>query len=326
MKALLCKEWGPPESLVVEEVPDPVPGRGEVVVRVAAAGVNFPDTLVIQKKYQIVPPLPFSPGSECAGTIEAVGEGVAHVAVGDRVAAFCAYGAFAEKVRCDARMVVPIPAGLDLATAAGFLTTYGTSFHALVDRGGLAAGETLLVLGAAGGVGLAAVEIGVALGARVIAAASSAAKLEVCRAHGAAEVIDYAAVDLKERVKALTGGAGADVVYDPVGGPYTEAALRATAWRGRLLIVGFAAGDIPRLPANLALLKGCSIVGVHWGAFGLREPERFAADVRILLDWLAAGRLHPLIAGRYPLDRAPDALRALLERRVSGKLVVDVAS
>lgn len=325
MKALVCRAWGPPESLVVDELPDPTPGEGDVIVRVAAAGVNFPDTLVIQRKYQIVPPLPFSPGSECAGTVESVGARVTHVHPGDRVAAFTAYGAFAEKVRCDARMVVPVPASLDLAVAAGFLTTYGTSYHALADRGALAAGETLLVLGASGGVGLAAVEIGAAMGARVIAAASSPTKLAICREHGASEVIDYSAEDLKARVKELTGGAGADVVYDPVGGATTETALRACAWRGRLLVVGFAAGDIPKLPANLMLLKGCAVVGVHWGDYGLREPERFAADVRILLDWLAAGRLHPLISGRYPLERGAEALRALLDRRVSGKLVIDVA-
>jgi NADPH2:quinone reductase len=322
MRALLCKEWGPPSSLVVEEVADLVPADHEVIVRVHAAGVNFPDTLIIQNKYQFKPERPFSPGGECAGVILAVGAKVKHVQPGLRVIAFTGHGAFAEQVRVDARTLVPVPEGVDFVVASAFVMTYATSYHALADRARLAAGETLLVLGASGGVGLAAIEIGKALGARVIAAASSAAKLAVCKAHGADELIDYEAEDLRERVKALTGGKGVDVVYDPVGGRYTEPALRSLAWRGRLLVVGFAAGDIPQLPANLPLLKGADIVGVFWGDYARREPGKLMGDLQQLFGWLREGKLRPLIAGTYPLERAAEALTALMERRVSGKLVV----
>jgi len=322
MKALLCKQYGPPESLRVEEVPDLVPGERQVVIDVHAAGVNFPDSLIIEGKYQFQPPLPFSPGSECAGVVRAVGAGVKNAGVGDRVIAFTVYGAFASQVVVDATRLVPMPAGLDFATAAAFVMTYATSYHGLVDRGALQAGETLLVLGASGGVGLAAIEIGKAVGARVIAAASSAAKLAVCREHGADELIDYSGEDLRERLKALTGGRGVDVTCDPVGGAYTEPALRSCAWRGRHLVVGFANGEIPRIPANLALLKGCAIVGVFLGDYLRREPARAAADIGTLFKWLAAGKLRPRIAGRYPLARGGEAIRALMERRVSGKLVI----
>ena len=245
MKAVLCKTYGPPESLVVEEVPALKPGAGEAVVAVKAAGVNFPDVLIIQNKYQVKPPLPFSPGSEVAGIVTGVGDGVNGVRLGDPVMAFTTFGGFAEEVKVDARKLLPLPAGMDFSTAAAFGLTYATSDHALRDRGALKSGETLVVLGAAGGVGLAAIEIGRALGARVIAAASTGEKLAVCRAHGADDTINYATEDLRERIKALTEGSGADVVYDPVGGPYTEPALRSMAWRGRLLVVGFAAGEIP---------------------------------------------------------------------------------
>ena len=322
MRALLCKEWGPPSSLVVAEVPDPVAGENEAIVRVHAAGVNFPDTLIIQNKYQFKPERPFSPGGECAGVVESVGAKVGHVKPGDRVIAFASYGAFAEKLRCDARTLVPMPASLDFVTASAFVMAYGTSYHALVDRGALAAGETLLVLGASGGVGLAAIEIGKALGARVFACASSADKLAICREHGADETIDYEREDLKERVKALTGGKGVDVVYDPVGGRYTEAALRSTGWRGRLLVVGFAAGDIPQIPGNLPLLKGASVVGVFWGDFARREPGKLLGDLRQLLIWLNEKKLRPRIAETFPLERGAEALTALMERRVSGKLVI----
>ena len=264
MKAVLCKAYGPPESLVVEELASPEPGPGEAVVTVKAASVNFPDVLIIQNKYQVKPPLPFSPGSEAAGIVKAVGDDVTDVKPGDRVMAFTTFGAFAEEVKTEARRLLPLPPGMDFTTAAAFGLTYATSDHALRDRGQLAAGETLLVLGAAGGVGLAAIEIGKALGARVIACASTDGKLAVCRAHGADATINYAAEDLRERVKALTNARGADVVYDPVGGEFTEPALRSIAWRGRLLVVGFAAGGIPKIPLNLTLLKGCSIVGVYW--------------------------------------------------------------
>jgi NADPH2:quinone reductase len=322
MRALLCKEWGPPSMLVVEDVPDLQPADDEAIVQVHAAGVNFPDTLIIQNKYQFKPERPFSPGGECAGVIASVGAKVKHLKPGDRVIAFTGHGAFAEQVRCNARMLVPMPAGVDFVTASAFVMTYATSYHALADRAALKAGETLLVLGASGGVGLAAIEIGKALGARVIAAASSAAKLAVCKDHGADELIDYETEDLRERVKALTAQKGADVIYDPVGGRFTELALRSAAWRGRLLVVGFANGDIPQLPANLTLLKGCSVVGVFWGDYARREPGNLIGDLRVLFGWLQEGKLRPHIAGTYPLERAPEALTAIMERSVSGKLVI----
>ena len=293
MKAILCKAWGGPESLVLEELPSPRPGAGEVVIDVKAAGVNFPDVLIIQNKYQVKPPLPFAPGAELAGVIKETGAGVTGFAPGDRVIAMVSWGAYAEECVAPAAQLVPMPPGLDFATAAAFTLTYGTSWHALKDRGQLRGGETLLVLGAAGGVGLAAVEIGKALGARVIAAASSAEKLAVCRAHGADETIDYATEDLRARLKQLTGDKGADVVFDPVGGPYTEPAIRSTAWRGRYLIVGFANGEIPRIPLNLMLLKGSSLVGVYWGDWTRREPRAAAEGMKELLGWLAAGKLRP---------------------------------
>jgi NADPH2:quinone reductase len=287
-----------------------------------AASVNFPDVLIIQNKYQVKPPLPFSPGSELAGIVKAVGEGVTRVKAGDRVMAFTGYGAFAEEVKTQESRLLPMPAGMDFLTAASFILTYGTSDHALSDRGALAAGETLLVLGAAGGVGLAAIEIGKALGARVIAAASSDEKLAACRAHGADEIINYATEDLRERIKAVTGGDGVDVVYDPVGGPYTEPALRSTAWRGRLLVVGFAAGEIPRIPLNLTLLKGCSIVGVFWGDFTKRQPKEFIESVTQLGKWYREGRLKPHISAKFPLAKAADALKMMAARQVKGKVVL----
>src|SRR3954464_14305867 len=282
MRAVLCKAYGPPESLLVEEVPSPEPGAGEAVVSVKAASVNFPDVLIIENKYQVKPPLPFSPGSELAGTVKAIGSGVGGFSVGDRVMAITGYGAFAEEVKTEARRMLAIPPGMDFATAAAFGLTYATSEHALVDRRALKSGETLLVLGAAGGVGLAAIEIGKILGARVIACASTDEKLAVCREHGADDTINYATEDLRERIKALTAGSGPDVVYDPVGGGYTEMALRSIAWRGRLLVVGFAAGEIPKIPLNLTLLKGCSIVGVFWGDFTRREPQHFSESIQRL--------------------------------------------
>ncbi len=322
MKAVLCKQFGPPESLVVEELPSPSAGPGEVVVRVRAASLNFPDVLIIQNKYQFKPPLPFSPGSEMAGEVKAVGEGVKGYKPGDRVIAFTTYGAFAEEVKVEAGRLVPMPEGMDFESAAAFLLTYGTSDHALRDRAQLKAGETLLVLGAAGGVGLAAIEIGKALGARVIACASSADKLEVCRAHGADELVDYAREDLRERIKVLTAGKGVDVVYDAVGGPYSEPALRSCAWRGRFLVVGFAAGDIPKIPLNLALLKGCSIVGVFWGDFARREPKAFAESIAQLGDWFRAGKLKPHVSQTFPLAQAVDALKLMAGRKVKGKVVL----
>jgi NADPH:quinone reductase len=324
MKAIVCKEFGPPESLVVEDIPSPIPGPGEAVISVKAASVNFPDVLIIQNKYQFKPPLPFSPGSEVAGIVKAIGEGVTDVKPGDEVLAMTTYGAFAEEVKTEARRLLPIPAGMTFADAAAFGLTYATSEHALYDRGALKAGERLLVLGAAGGVGLAAIEIGKILGAHVIAAASTDEKLATCRAHGADETINYATGDLREAIKTLTAGVGVDVVYDPVGGPYTEPALRSLAWRGRLLVVGFAAGEIPKIPLNLTLLKGCSIVGVFWGDFTRREPQRFAEAMQRLGRWYAEGRLKPHISATFPLDRAADALTMMANRQVIGKVVLSV--
>jgi NADPH2:quinone reductase len=324
MKAVLCKAYGPPETLVFEEVAEPAPGPGEAVVSVKAASVNFPDVLIIENKYQLKPPLPFSPGSELAGVVAAVGDGVTTCSPGDRVMAITGYGAFAEAVKTEAWRLVAMPARMNFPTAAAFGLTYATSEHALVDRGALKSGETLLVLGAAGGVGLAAIEIGKILGARVIACASTDDKLAVCREHGADETINYATEDLRERIKTLTGGVGADVVYDPVGGSYTELALRSIAWRGRLLVVGFAAGEIPRIPLNLTLLKGCSIVGVFWGDFTRREPQHFAEAMARLGRWYAEGRLKPHISATFPLDRAADALSLMAARKVTGKVVLTV--
>jgi NADPH2:quinone reductase len=322
MKALVCRAYGPIDSLAIEEVPDPKPASGEVLVSVRACGINFPDLLVVQGKYQFKPTPPFSPGGEVAGVVEAVGSGASHVKVGDRVVAMGPCGGIAEKFVTDASRTIPIPNGVEFATAVCLPTAYGTTLHALRDRAQLRPGETLLVLGAAGGVGLSAVQIGKRMGARVIAAASSIEKLAVCKQVGADEVIDYGTEDLKERVKALTGGSGADVVYDPVGGPYSEPALRATAWEGRFLVIGFAAGDIPRIPLNLTLLKGCSIVGVFWGMAMARDPARLRGQLAELLAWTADGSLTPHVHARYPLERALDALKDVESRRVRGKAVV----
>ena len=322
MKALLCKTHGLPDTLVYEDAPDPVPGPGEVVIDMKAAGVNFPDVLIIQNKYQFKPELPFAPGAELAGVVSAVGEGVTNTKVGDRVIASTGWGAFAEKVKAQAKKVIPIPDGVGFDVAAAFILTYGTSYHALVDRGTLKAGETLLVLGPAGGVGRAAIEIGKALGARVIAAASTPEKLAVCREHGADELINYTSEDLRERLKALTGGKGPDVVYDPVGGGFAEPAFRSIAWRGRYLVIGFANGEIPRLPLNLALLKGASIVGVFWGDFVAREPKVFADDVATMFGWIAQGKLRPHISGRYPLAQGARAIEDMMNRKVVGKVII----
>jgi NADPH:quinone reductase len=322
MKALVCKAWGLPETLVLEERADPVAGPGQAVIRVHAAGVNYPDALIIQNKYQFTPALPFIPGSECAGVVESVGEGVQRLKPGDRVIALTASGAFAEKVVASADALTPLPEDVDFAVGSAFLLTYGTAYHALADRAALKQGETLLVLGAAGGVGIAAIEIGKALGARVIAGASSPEKRHICREHGADEVIDYAAAELKSALAALTSGKGVDVVFDPVGGPFTEAALRNCAWRGRHLVIGFANGEIPRVPANLTLLKGCSLIGVFWGRYVKTEPAAWASDLQTLFKWLREGRIRPHVAQRYPLERGAEALAALLARKALGKLVI----
>ena len=322
MKAVICKAHGPPESLVVEEIPSPVPGKGQAVVSVKAAGVNFPDTLIIQNRYQYKPPLPFSPGAEMAGVVKAVGEGVSTVVPGQSVFGLGVWGAFAEEVVIDAAALTALPDGMSFDVAASFSLTYCTSYHALVDRGGLQRDESLLVLGAAGGVGLAAVEIGKTRGARVIAAASSDDKLAVCRAHGADDTINYALENLRERIAALTGGRGVDVVYDPVGGTFSDSALRDMAWGGRYLVVGFAAGEIPRIPLNLPLLKGCSIVGVFWGRLVDEDPASRARVISELLRLHGEGKIHPRVSARYPFERAADALNAVLHRTVTGKVVL----
>jgi NADPH2:quinone reductase len=324
MKALLCKEFGPPESLVLEEVPSPRAGAGEVVVSIKAASVNFPDVLIIQNKYQFKPPLPFSPGSELAGVVKEAGPGVANVKPGDKVIAFTTFGAFAEEVKTEAARLLPLPEGMSFEEGASFILTYGTTDHALRDRAQMQAGETLLVLGAAGGVGVAAIEIGKAMGARVIACASSDEKLAVCRQHGADETINYATEDLRERIKALAGGKGVDVIYDAVGGPYSEPAFRSIAWRGRHLVIGFAAGDIPKLPLNLALLKGASVVGVFWGDFTRREPQVFAESARQLGRWYREGKLKPHVSATFPLAKAAEAMNLLASRKAKGKVVIRI--
>ena len=322
MKAVVCKAWGPPESLVIEERPSPQAGPGTVVISVRAANVSFPDTLVIQNKYQTKQELPFVPGSEVAGVVKSLGAGVEGWKVGDRVSAQASNGGYAEEVVADADRLLAVPDQMDFASAAVLGSAYGTSYYALTERGQLRAGETLLVLGASGGVGLAAVEIGKALGAKVIACASSAERLAVCRAHGADETIDYANDDMRARVKAITRGDGVDVIYDPVGGPYSELALRDMAWGGRFLVVGFAAGDIPKIPLNLPLIKGCSIVGVWIGAFARRDRARHRANVVELGRWFQEGKIRPHISATYPLERAANALNALSQRKVIGKVVL----
>jgi NADPH2:quinone reductase len=322
MKALVCRAYGPLENLTLEDVPDPEASPGQVVVAVRACGINFPDVIIVQGKYQFKPSPPFSPGGEVAGVIEAVGRGVEGLKVGDAVTAFGPFGGLAEKLATDPLHVVKMPEGLDFVTASCLTTAYGTTLHALRDRAQLKPGETLLVLGAAGGTGLSAVQIGKRMGARVIAAASSDEKLATCKAHGAEHLVNYAKEDLKERVKALTGGAGVDVVYDPVGGPYTEQALRATGWNGRFLVIGFTAGEIPRVPTNLTLLKGCSIIGVFWGMFMARNPAQGRAQLEEILAWAKEGSLKPHVHATYPLERALDALVDMDQRRVQGKAVV----
>jgi NADPH:quinone reductase len=322
MKAMLCKAWGPPESLVLEDIPEFHAEPGKVVVSVKACGVNFPDTLIIQNKYQFKPPLPFAPGGEVAGVVKEVGEGVQHVKPGDSVIAFTGSGGFAEEVLADAGRVIPMPQGMDFITASAFVMTYGTSLHALRDRAKLQSGESLVVLGAAGGVGLAAVELGHLMGAKVIAAASTPEKLALCKQHGADEIIDYSKEDLKERIRALTDGKGADVIYDPVGGDYAEPAIRALGWGGRFLVVGFAAGEIPRIPLNLTLLKGSALVGVFWGEFLRRQPKDAQKELFELLGWFREGKLKPHISATYPLAQAARALNDVLERKVTGKVVV----
>ncbi|HEY9209002.1 MAG TPA: NADPH:quinone oxidoreductase family protein [Acidovorax sp.] len=325
MKAILCRQYGSPESLTLEDVPGLVPGPKQVVIAVHAAAVNFPDTLIIEGKYQFKPEMPFSPGGEVSGVIVRIGHEVSGLQLGQRVLAPLGWGGYAEEAVAEAWRVLPIPPTMDFATASAFALTYGTSHHALQDRAQIQAGETLLVLGAAGGVGLAAIEIGKAMGARVIAAASSDDKLAVCAAHGADALIHYEREDLRERIRQITNGCGVDVVYDPVGGAYSEPALRSIAWNGRFLVVGFAAGNIPSIPLNLPLLKGCAIVGVFWGAFARNEPARNAQNMQQLFSWFEQGKVKPHICARYPLEQAADAMTAVANRSAKGKVVITVA-
>jgi NADPH2:quinone reductase len=322
MKALLCTHFGPPEELAFREAAMPVPGAGEILIRAAYCGVNFPDSLIIQNKYQMKPPLPFSPGGELAGRVEKLGPGVRGFSVGDRVAALTNWGAFAEYAVASARQTTLVPAAMDLKTASVFTLAYGTSHHALVQRAQVQPGERVLILGAAGGVGLAAVEIAKACGAHVIAAASSAKKLELARAHGADELVNYATDDLKAAVKNLTGGRGVDVVFDPVGDRLADPAFRSIGWGGRYLVIGFAGGQIPSLPLNLPLVKGASIVGVFWGDFVAREPELHAKNMAELYAWYTAGKLKPLISAEFPLARGGEAIRWMMERKATGKIVI----
>ena len=322
MKAIICEKYGPISQLQLQEVPDPTPAADEVLIQVHACSVNFPDTLIVQGLYQFKPPLPFSPGSDLAGTVLAFGEQVKGFKVGDKVVGFATHGGYAEQAVLKANTCFPKPPGMDMVQAAAFMLAYGTSYHALKDRANIKEGETLLVLGAAGGVGLTAVELGHRMGARVIAAASTNEKLEVCKSYGAEMTINYAEEDLKEKLKELTNGKGVDVIYDPVGGAYSEPALRRMAWNGRYLVVGFAAGNIPKIPLNLPLLKGCQIVGVFWGSFAQRFPGRNLQNTMELIQWFAEGKLKPQIHDTYPLAEAVRALEDIQARKVKGKAVI----
>jgi len=323
VKAIVCKEFGPPEKLVYEDVDDPTPGPGEMVIDVHAATVTFPDTLMIEDKYQFKAPVPFIPGGEGAGIVAELGEGVEGFAVGDRViGSTMLVGGFAEKILAKAGSTRKLGDNVGFAEATGMLYAYGTSYYGLKHRGALQPGETLLVLGAAGNVGLSAVELGKLMGARVIAAASSEEKLAICRERGADDTIDYSKEDLKKRAKELTDGHGVDVIYDCIGGDYAESALRAIAWNGRFLVIGFTAG-IPLLPLNLTLLKSCQVIGVFYGAMGAREPELLREIVAELDALQNEGKLNPYVSGRYSLEKGADALRALMDRKVAGKVVIE---
>lgn len=324
MRALLCKVYGPPSSLVLEEIDPPLMGPDGVRIRVQAVGVNFPDVLLIKGEYQFKPAMPFAPGGEVAGRVVEVGENVKEVAVGDMVMAGTGWGGFAEEVVVAPESITPIPEGMDVAVAASLMTTYGTSAYALVNRGALQSGETLLVHGAAGGTGLSAVEIGKALGAVVIATAGDDRKLEVVREHGADHVINYRH-GFKDQVKDLTGGLGADVIYDPVGGDVFDESLRCINWEGRLLVIGFASGRIPAAPANLVLLKSCQLVGVFYGAWAMRDREGLRKVYDQVFEWWRQGAIRPHISHRFPLERAGEAIQALIDREVIGKAVVEVA-
>ncbi|HZL40606.1 MAG TPA: NADPH:quinone oxidoreductase family protein [Pseudolabrys sp.] len=322
MKALLCTHYGAPDDLELADIADPVPGPGEAVVRIAAAALNFFDTLIIAGRYQTKPAFPFSPAAEFAGTVESLGAGASGFKSGDRVLGYSGYGAARERIAIKTERLVKLPDGVDFDRAAGLCVTYGTTLHALKDRAKLKSGETLAVLGASGGVGLAAVELGKIMGARVVACASSAEKIEFARKHGADDGIDYASEDLKDALRHVTEGRGADVIYDPVGGSYAESAIRSIVWLGRYLVVGFAAGEIPKLPLNLVLLKGCDVLGVFWGSWTERDPAGHRANTEQLLTWAAQGKLSSHVHATYPLAEAPAALKAIAARKVMGKVIL----
>ncbi|MDO6598576.1 NADPH:quinone oxidoreductase family protein [Tenacibaculum sp. 1_MG-2023] len=324
MKAIVCSQFGLPNTLEFKETETPQPKEGEILITVKACSVNFPDTLIIQGKYQFRPEFPFSPGSDVAGIVEKVGDNVKHFKVGDEVVGFIPFGGFAEKGIVKATDCFPKPKGMSMVNASAFLLAYGTSYHALKDRAKLKEGETVLILGASGGVGLTALELAKLMGAKVIAAASSDEKLALCKQFGADEVINYSEESLKDRVKELTNGKGVDVIYDPVGGHFSELALRAIAWKGRHLVIGFANGEIPKIPINLTLLKGASIVGVFWGAFAQKEPKKSLENIQQLLTWFVKGDVKPHIDKTYSLENAPKALEDMMQRKVKGKIVIDM--
>lgn len=322
MQAWFCETLDGPDALTWKDAPTPEPGKGEVRVAIKAASLNFPDLLIVQGKYQMKPPLPFVPGAEFAGVVEAVGEGVKHLAVGSSVAGFAGTGGFGTHTIAPAAVLMPLPPAFSFEDGAAFLCTYGTTYHGLIDRAQLKSGETVLVLGAAGGVGTAAIQIAKAAGAKVIAAASSDDKLALCKTLGADEVINYSTQNLRDELKTLTGGKGPDVVYDPVGGDFTEAAFRSIAWRGRYLVIGFANGQIPSLPLNLTLLKGASVMGVFWGEFAKREPQNNAASLMQLAAWYMEGKIKPLIEHKLPMSQIKEAFTLMGSRQVRGKLVL----
>ena len=324
MKAVICRQWAPYTELTIEDIPSPTAAPDEVIIDIKAVGLNFFDTLIVERKYQIRPELPFSPGGEVAGVISSIGDHVMDFAPGDRVMAYVSYNGAREQLAVKAHKVTPIPENLSYEVAAGLMVTYGTSLHALRDRAKIKPGETLAVLGASGGVGQSAIEIGISLGARVIACASTDAKLAACKQLGADELLNYSETDLKTELKRLTDGKGVDVVYDPVGGDLAEAALRATAWNGRFLVIGFASGTIPKIPLNLALLKGCQIVGVFWGEHTEREPEKHYTNLSTLVNLCAKGSILPRVYKIKPLNQVIEALDEIAGRRVSGKIILSV--
>jgi len=322
MKAVLCKSFGPIDKLTIEDTPNLTPLKDEIIISVKACGLNLPDILIVQGKYQFKPEFPFSPGGEISGVVKEIGVDVNHLNIGDNVMYGSVFGGFAEEVNAKANEVFKMPPTMDFITASSSMLTYGTSYHALINRANLKEGETILVLGAAGGVGTAAIQIAKAHGATVIAAASTEEKLKFCKDNGADFTINYTTDDLKSRVKELTNGKGVNVIYDPVGDKFSEPSLRSIAWKGRYLVVGFSAGDIPKIPLNLVLLKGCQIVGVFWGAFVKNEPQQNAENFMAIVKWFAQGKLKARIHGQYPLEKVVEAMYAMINKEVKGKIVL----